>query len=85
VEVTNRELKTTLTKVVNSSKKDWAERLVEATWTYNKTSKTTSGFTPFELLYGNNALLSIEFEYNTLRMAAQFDLDITKTLKESME
>eukprot|EP00253_Pinus_taeda_P018144 PITA_18144 len=77
VEVTNGALEEILTKVVRSSRKDWADRLVEATWAYNTTWKTTTGFTPYELVYGKNALLSIEFEYNTLRVAAQLDLDLS--------
>jgi len=76
VEVTNRALEGILTKVVSSSKKDWADKLVEATWAYNTTWKTTTGFTPYEMVYGKRALLTTEFEYNTLRMAAQLDLDL---------
>eukprot|EP00253_Pinus_taeda_P030142 PITA_30142 len=49
VEVTNRDLEEILTKVVGSSRKDWENRLVEATWAYNTTWKTTTGFTPYEL------------------------------------
>lgn len=82
VEVTNRTLEGILTKVVRSSIKDWADRLVEANWAYNTTWKTTIGFTPYELVYGKKALLSIEFEYNTLRMAAQLDLDLSSAQKE---
>eukprot|EP00253_Pinus_taeda_P018173 PITA_18173 len=77
VEVTNRALEGILTKVVRNSIKDWADRLVEATWAYNTTWKTTTGFTPYELVYGKKALLSIEFKYNTLRVVAQVDLDLT--------
>lgn len=76
VEVTNRALEGILTKVVNSNRKDWTDRLVEATWAYNTTWKNINGFTPYELVYGKKALLSIEFEYNTLRMVAQLDLDL---------
>jgi len=84
VEVTNRALESILTMVVSSSKKDWAERLVEATWAYNTTWKTTIGFTPYELVYGKKDFLSIEFEYNTLRMAAQLDLDLSHAQKERL-
>ena len=84
VEVTNRSLEGILTKVVSSSRKDWADRLVEATWAYNTTWKTTTGFTPYELVYGKRALLSIELEYNTLRMAAQLDLDLSQTQQERL-
>eukprot|EP00253_Pinus_taeda_P023206 PITA_23206 len=73
-----------LTKVVSTSRKDWAERLVEATWAYNTTWRTTIGFTPYELVYGKKALLSIEFEYNTLRMATQLDLDPSSAQKERL-
>eukprot|EP00253_Pinus_taeda_P022447 PITA_22447 len=77
VEVTNRALEEIFTKVVSSNRKDWANHLVEAIWTYNTTWKTTTGFTPYELVYGKKALLSIEFEYNTLRVATQLDLDLS--------
>ena len=73
-----------LTRVVSSSRKDWADRLVEATWAYNTTWKTTTGFTPYELVYGKKALLPIEFEFNTLRMAAQLDLDLSHAQKEKL-
>jgi len=59
VEVTNRALEGILTKVVSNSRKDWVDRLVEATWAYNTTSKTTTEFTPYKLVYGKKALLSI--------------------------
>jgi len=68
-----------LTKVLSCSRKYLANKLVEATWTYNTTWKTTTGVTPYDLVYGNKDLLFIEFEYNTLRMEAQLDLDVTKT------
>ena len=84
VEVTNRALENILSKVVISSRKDWAERLVEATWAYNTTWKTTTRFTPYELVYWKKTLLSIEFEYNTLRMATQLDLDLSHSQKERL-
>ena len=65
LEVNNRALESILTKVVRSIIKYWADILVEATWAYNATWKTTTGFTPYELVYGKKALLSVEFEFNT--------------------
>eukprot|EP00253_Pinus_taeda_P028541 PITA_28541 len=76
VEVSNRALEGILIKVVSSSRKHWVDRLVEAIWAYNTTWMTTIGFTPYELVYGRKALLSIEFEFSTLRMGAQLDLDL---------
>eukprot|EP00253_Pinus_taeda_P025141 PITA_25141 len=84
VEVTNRALEGILTKVVSNSRKDWEDRLVEATWAYNTTWKTTTSFTPYELVCGKRAMLSIEFEYNTLRMAAPLDLDLSHAQQERL-
>ena len=72
------------TKVVSNNRRDWADRLVEATWAYNTTWKTTTGFTPYELVYRKKALLPIEFEYNTLRLAAQVDLDLIYAQQERL-
>ena len=82
MEVTKKALENLLTKVVRNNRKDSTERLIEATWAYNTTWKTTTGFTPYELVYGKKALLSIDFEYNTLRMVAQLDLDLSHAPKE---
>jgi len=79
--VTNIALEGILTKVDSNNRKYWEDRLVEATSTYNTTSKTTIGFTPYELVYAKEALISIEFEYNTLRMAAQLELDLISAQK----
>jgi len=84
VEVTNRELEIILTKVVSNSRKNWVGRLVEATWAYNTTWKTTTSFTPYDLVYGNKALFSIEFENNTLRMETKLDLDVTRAQQEGL-
>jgi len=62
VEVNDRVLEGILTKMVSSSKKYWLDRLVEATWAYNTTWKTTTGFTPYALVYGKKVMLSIEFK-----------------------
>ena len=82
VEVTNRVLEEILTKVVSNNRKDWADCLVEATWAYNTTWKTTTGFTPYELVYGKKDMLSIDFKYNTFRLAAQLDLDLSHAQQE---
>ena len=57
---------------------------MEATWAYNTTWKTTTCFTPYNLFYGQKAMLSIKSEYNTLRMASQLDLDVTRAQKERL-
>ena len=73
-----------MTKVVSSNRKDWENCLFEATWAYNTTWKTTTDFTPYELVYGKKALLFIEFEFNKLRVEAQLDLDLSHDQRERL-
>lgn len=77
VEVTNRELENILKKIVASHKKDWADKLPEAVWAYNITWNSTTGFTPYELVYGKKPLLPIEFEIQTLKLAMKVGLNLT--------
>jgi hypothetical protein len=48
-------------------KTKWENKLIEETWAYNVTWKTTTSITPFELVYGKKYMLPIDFEYLTLR------------------
>lgn len=54
------------------------------TWAYNTTWKTIFCIIPYELVNGKKALLSIEFEHNTLRITTQLDLDVTKAQQERL-
>ena len=47
-------------------------------------SKRNDRITPYELVYRKKALLSIEFEFNTLRMVAQLDLDLSHAQKDRL-
>jgi len=80
--VTNREIEAILTKTVVFHRKDWANRLPEVVWAYRTTWKTTTDFTPFELLYGKIAMMPIEFEHKTLRTALDLGMDLSKAQKE---
>jgi hypothetical protein len=84
VEVTNRELENILTKTVALHKRDWATRLPEAVWAYRTTWKTTTGLTPYELVYGKKVVLPIEFEIKTLRTALQLGLSLSDAQKERL-
>jgi len=45
---------------------DWDFKIHHVVWVYNTTSKTATGYSPFCLTYGMEALLSIELEILTL-------------------
>jgi IS30 family transposase len=61
VESTNKVLEAILTKTIHLHHKDWADRLLEALWAYWTTWRNTTGHTPYELVFGKQILLPIEF------------------------
>eukprot|EP00253_Pinus_taeda_P004107 PITA_04107 len=68
VESTNKVIEGIITKTVHLHRRDWAERLPEALWAYRTTSRNTIGHTPYELVYGKEVLLPIEFQVKTFKM-----------------
>eukprot|EP00253_Pinus_taeda_P010967 PITA_10967 len=58
--------------------KEWGNR------PQGKKCLSNLSFTPYDLVYGKRALFSIEFEYNTLRMEAQLDLDLSHAQQERL-
>eukprot|EP00253_Pinus_taeda_P006309 PITA_06309 len=77
VESTNKVLEAILTKIVKDNWKDWSQRLPEALWAYRTTWRNTTGFSPYELVYGKNAVFPVEFEIKTLRTALAVNIDLT--------
>ena len=74
MEVTNKELEKSLSKTVQLHKRDLEERLNEAIWAYNTTWKTTTRFTPYELVYGKKVMSPIEFEIKTVRTTIELNM-----------
>jgi hypothetical protein len=64
-----------LCKKIHNSKKDWDSKLTIALWAYSTTYKVTTHATPFSLVYSIEAILPIEFEIPSLRIAINDRLD----------
>ena len=58
---TNKVLCIVLTKIVNENRSNWDQKLHSALWAYRVAYKTVLGTTPFNMVYGLNVILSIEF------------------------
>jgi hypothetical protein len=78
-------LEAILTKTIHHHHKDWVDRLPEALWAYRTTWRNTTGFTPYELVYGKRVVLPIEFEIKTLSIALQVGLDLSKSQQHRLE
>jgi transposase InsO family protein len=85
VESTNKVIEAILTKTVRENHKDWSDRLHEALWAYRTTWRSTTGFSPYELVYGKSPVFPIEFEIKTLRTASPVNLDLTMAQKARLQ
>jgi hypothetical protein len=83
VEAVNKSLKTILQKPVSQSKSDWHLMLYPALWAYRTSVKTSIGFSPFQLVYGMDSILLIEYEIPSLKLVIELLLD-TSDLEECL-
>lgn len=60
-----------LTKIVENSHTDWELKLNAALWAYCVAFKTAIGTTPYNLVFGLDAILPMEFLIPTLRIAKE--------------
>ncbi|KAM1935762.1 hypothetical protein ACFX15_019768 [Malus domestica] len=70
-EAFNKTLCNLLKKVIGRTKRDWHERISEALWAYRTTHRTLTQATPYSLVYGVEAVLPLESQIPSLRMAIQ--------------
>ena len=70
VEVANKNIKRILRKMVKTSR-DWSENLPFALWAYPTSIRTSTRATPYSLVYGMEAVLPVEIEMGSLRVALE--------------
>jgi transposase InsO family protein len=64
-------LKTMLQWMVGKHKSNWHVQLFSTLWAYRTSEKIAIGFTPFQLVYGLEAVLLIECEIPSLRLTLE--------------
>ncbi|XP_074278316.1 uncharacterized protein LOC141601909 [Silene latifolia] len=75
VEVSNRELKQILEKVVSKNRKDWSRKLDDTLWAYRTAYKTPIGVSPYILVHGKSCHLPVELEYKAMSAIKELSMD----------
>ena len=83
-EATNKILVGVIYKSCAVEGEDWEEKLPSALWAYRTSYKVTTGHTPFQLMYGQEAVVPTEFMVPSLRIAIENKLGDIESLRERL-
>ena len=71
-----------MTKTVKKHKRDWSDKLLEALWACCTIWKNTIGYSPYEMVYGKQVLLLIEFQISTYRLVVELGMDLNEAKQQ---
>jgi hypothetical protein len=73
----NKTLIKLIKKKIEENSKTWHEVLSKALWAHRISKYSATKITPFELIYGQEAVLPVEVNLDALRIARQNELSAT--------
>jgi len=62
-----------LKRIIDDKPRQWHTILIYTIWSYRTTTKSSTGHTPFKLLYGQEVIILVDLEINSLRLALQVE------------
>ena len=78
VEAINKILKRMLQRMIRVCKRNWNLILYSTLWAYRTSVRNATRFTPFQLVYGLEAILPIQCEIPSLKLAIDLLLDTSE-------
>ena len=84
VEVSNREVKSILKKIIHTYGKDWAHKLPDALWAYQTAYRTPIRMSPFWLIFGKACHLLVELEHRAYRVIKKLNLSLDEARKQQL-
>jgi hypothetical protein len=84
-ETTNKSLTRLIKKKIDENPRRWHEVLSEALWAHRTTQHGATKVTPFELVYGQEAMLPAEINAQACRAAKQEMLSAGEYVKQMMD
>jgi len=77
-EISNREIKKILERIVQPNRKDWSRQLDDALWAHRITYKAPLGMSPYRLVFGKACHLPIEIEHRAYWAARACNMDFDR-------
>ncbi|KAK9690106.1 hypothetical protein RND81_09G105200 [Saponaria officinalis] len=70
-ESTNKIIKNGIAKMIKDNPGEWSDLLLDTLWAYRTSKRNAIDCTPYELVYGHEAILPVEVNVRTIRVDRQ--------------